>query len=373
MRNIWFQCALVASISLLGACGGSDSGSVTLTGDTTVTPLTCIHGNGLDIPAAGKLYHGVFPGDDESIDAAAEDEITFSTLQSYESSVGHKAAWVYFSYNWYKNRIFPATTAQWIKAHGAIPFIRLMLRNSDEQDIAEPLFTLDNIISGAFDDDLKAWGKAAVEYKSPLIVEWGTEMNGNWFSWNAEWNGGAVIGTEKFISAYRHIFTTICAEGASNITWVFHLNGQDVPEASWNSFENYYPGDSYVDWIGLSVYGAQGPTDDEWPIFRDIMDIFYPRMTTMAPEKPVFVMEFGVTKGNQLGDPAVWANDALSDLIGGRWPNVKGFSWWNEAWQNDSNPANDTTLRVQDMPGVAQVFNTQLSNPSVLTSPMTTQ
>ena len=29
----------------------------------------------------------------------------------------------------------------------------------------------------------------------------------------------------------------------------------DQPEAKWNRFENYYPGDNYCDWVALSAYG----------------------------------------------------------------------------------------------------------------------
>jgi hypothetical protein len=35
---------------------------------------------------------------------------------------------------------------------------------------------------------------------------------------------------------------------------------------------------------------------------------------------------------------------------------VIGFAWWNAAWQNDANPLNDTSMRVQDNPALAAVF-----------------
>ena len=33
--------------------------------------------------------------------------------------------------------------------------------------------------------------------------------------------------------------------------------------SDWNKFENYYPGDEWIDWVGASVYGRQLPSDPE--------------------------------------------------------------------------------------------------------------
>ena len=52
-----------------------------------------------------------------------------------------------------------------------------------------------------------------------------------------------------------------CAKAeADNILWVFHVNYNDWPNESWNRFENYYPGDDYIDWLAVSIYGAQQPS-----------------------------------------------------------------------------------------------------------------
>jgi hypothetical protein len=50
----------------------------------------------------------------------------------------------------------------------------------------------------------------------------------------------------------------------------------------------------------------------------------------------------------------------VSDLLSKRWKNVVGFAWWNERWQNDTNPSwdlkIDTDMRVQDSPDLKAVF-----------------
>jgi len=303
-------------------------------------------------PPAGKLYHGVYPGGI----TGEEDDIAPADLSSYQATVHKTAAWVYFSDNWYRSRSFPLATATWIRDAGSVPFIRLMLLDSAARK-PNKRFTLAHVLRGDFDADFHTWGRAAQAFGTPLIVEFGTEVNGSWFPWNGKWNGGKK-GPSRFREAYRHIVDLILGEGATNVTWVFHVNGDDDPARPWNRFENYYPGDAYVDWVAVSAYGAQEPTEDWCGSFRDSMDAAYPRLVAMAPSKPLIVAEFGVTSRNRLCDQADWASAALSDLISLRWPKVIGFSWWNEQWENDNRPAHDTDMRVQDNPRLADAFRT---------------
>jgi Glycosyl hydrolase family 26 len=315
----------------------------------------------LETPPAGSYYHGVYPGGK----TGEEDDITLKDVRFYQDTVGHKVAWVYFSNNWFHSRAFPIQTASWIRKDGAVPFIRLMLRSSADTDVAESEYTLQAILAGNFDNDLKAWGQAARDFKTPLIVEWGTEMNGQWFSWNGFWNGKQE-GTKLFRDAYRHIVQTI---DAANITWVFHINSDDDPETTWNAFENYYPGDDVVDWLAVSAYSAQSPQDDYWTNFVEQMDLIMPRLTKLA-DKPIMVLEFGATHNNPLGQSSEWADEALGAMLSGHWPKLKGFSWWNETWQNDNNPAHDTDMRVQSNKALADVFRKHLASNKVIDRPI---
>ncbi len=306
-------------------------------------------------PPKGAFLHGVYPGGK----TGQEDDITPADVDAYEQAAGQKVSWVYFSNNWYSDRRFPQKTARWIRARGAVPFIRLMLRSDDEQDHAEPLFTPAAIAAGRFDRDLARWGQAAAKFATPLLVEYGTEVNGQWFGWNGIWNGRAQ-GAADFRAAYRHIIDVMRANGADNITWVFHVSAEDDPQESWNRMENYYPGDDYIDWLAVSVYSLQSPQENGRTDFRRTMDRVMRRFRAMAPDKPVIVAEFGTDIHNRHENAARWAGRALADMLSGRWPALIGFSWWNERWENDGIAAHDTDMRVQDDPALAQVFRDAL-------------
>jgi hypothetical protein len=327
------------------------------------------------VPTPGQFYQGVYPGDITILNRAAG----LAELHDYEQAAGKSVAWVYFSSEWGKNRKFPLATADMVRQIGKLPFIRLMLRTNMEHDHPDPVFTLQRIIQGDFDQDLREWARGARQFGGPLLVEYGTEVNGDWFPWNSSWNTGIATdggilslstGAARFKEAYRHIINISRQEGANNISWVFHVNSEDYPDVPWNRLEDYYPGDNWIDWIGVSVYGAQKPLDQECKSFQQLMGGAYPRISSLSASKPLVLLEFGVTSGNPLCNQADWARAALSDLTALRWPRLTGFSWWNETWQNDNDPYHDTDFRVQDNPALEAVFHNYVgANNKVLGSP----
>jgi hypothetical protein len=308
-------------------------------------------------PPAGKLYQGLYfdepaPGRDPSEHDVKSDDVT-----RFEQTLATKTAWVFFSNNWFESRKFPRATCDWIRGLGKIPYVRLMLRSDAEQDRAEKTFTLANILAGKFDDDLKAWARDAKEFGSPLLVEWGTEPNGKWFSWNGKWNGGAKDGPARYVAAYRHIVDLMGAEGITNLQWVWHVNWLDQPEAKWNRFENYYPGENYCDWVAFSAYGPLTPRAvDGTESFRFKMATAYPRLIKIAPGKPIVIAEFGCVLHHPKVDASIWARDALEDLFSGRWPAVIGFCWWNESWENDDVHGHNTDMNILHDAGLTKVF-----------------
>lgn len=309
-------------------------------------------------PSAGKFYHGLYwggVGTDEH--DPTEHDVTPADVSRYEEAVGKKTAWIYFSDNWFESRKFPAGMCGWIRDIGKVPYIRLMFRSDVDQNRAEKVFTLQKIIAGQFDDDLRAWARDARSFGGPILIEWGTEPNGDWFSWNGRWNGGAGEGPSRYIAAYRHIVDLMRNEGVRNLQWVWHVNWFDEPEQKWNALENYFPGANYCDWVALSAYGPTTPTmGDGTESLRFKLDKAYPRVTKIAPNKPFIVAEFGCDLHNRHVDVARWTKEALDDLFSNRWPAVIGFCWWNEGWQNDDVKKHDTDMIILHDERLTNVF-----------------
>lgn len=318
----------------------------------------------VDLPPPNKLYHGFYwDGVGTDKHDPTEHDVTPEDVARYEQAIGKKTAWIYFSDNWFESPKFPATMCGWIRDLGKIPYVRLMLRSDVDQKHAEKIFSLQKIIAGEFDVDLREWARDAKNFGSPILIEWGTEPNGKWFSWNGSWNGGAGEGPRRYIAAYRHIVDLMRAEGADNLQWVWHVNWFDEPERKWNAFENYFPGENYCDWVALSAYGPITPmTRDGTESLRFKLRKVYPRLIKLAPGKPIIIAEFGCDLHNRRVNVARWAKSALEDLFSNRWPAIVGFCWWNEGWQNDNRKEHDTDMIILHDVDLTHVFRDEFAH-----------
>lgn len=287
-------------------------------------------------PPGGAIYHAAYPEF-----RGSEDHVQTRYVRRFERLAGRRLAWAYFSNNWIKGIRFPASAVARIRAAGTTPFIRLMARSGFKESGGDRRYTLQRIIDGEFDSQLAAWGQAAAAQQLPLLAEFGTEVNGFWFPWNGRWNGGGATagygdpaladGPERFRDAYRHIHDVITAAGADNITWFFHVNAGSFPNTPWNTIASYYPGDSYVDWIGVSDYGPLTLDERFGKSFAQVMDRAYPRLAALSPTDPIAVLEYGARQGRP---KARWVGRAIGSVASGRWPRVKALSYWHERWRN---------------------------------------
>ncbi len=348
-----------------------DATEIDVSPEMTPAPAPWLTGKSIPLPPENYLYHGVFPSGGET------DVVTLRSLREYEETVGKQAAWVYFSHFWHETKEFPTETAIWIREERSVPFIRLMLQSSFRFRGSETVYTLDNILAGQFDGDLRAWCENARDFGTPIIAEYGTEVNSDSFAWSGIYNGGGKTngygdpnlpdGPERFQDTYRRIIQICRNAGADNITWVFHADAKSYPNEKWNAFENFYPGDEWIDWLGFSAYGTHTPFSSYYSSFRTTIEATYPRMTKMAPSKPIIVTEFGTAKNNPYVDQVEWTREALEIITSMQYKSLIGFTWWNEAWQNDGNPQNNTTMRVQDNPELITLFQELVGgNPTIL-------
>ncbi len=314
-------------------------------------------------PPSGKLYQGFYWGGvGTDTHDPTEHDVTEADVVRYEQAVGAKISWVFFSNNWFESREFPRGTCDWIHRLGKIPYIRLMLRSDVDQKHAEKTFTLDRIVRGDFDGDLRNWALGAKEFGSPLLIEWGTEPNGDWFAWNGKWHGRGAGGPALFVTAYRHIVDVMRSAGGANLTWVWHVNWDDQPETKWNRLENYYPGGVYCDWLAVSAYGPTTPTTgDGGESLAYKLDQVMPRLRKLAPDKPIILAEFGCDLHNREANASGWASAALTEIFSGKWPELAGFCWWNEGWQNDDHKKHDSDLIILHDPKLTNVFRQSLA------------
>jgi tetratricopeptide (TPR) repeat protein len=145
---------------------------------------------------------------------------------------------------------FPADRARSAQREGRTIFLKLepwSFGGTDDQS-----FSLQSIVDGQHDTMLRRFAREIRDFGYPVMLSFGHEMNADWYPW------GNVAGNtpELYAAAFRHVHDVI-EDIACNVNWVWNPNVSDPGVAS---MQRYYPGDAYVDWVGLDAYQFAGST-----------------------------------------------------------------------------------------------------------------
>jgi beta-mannanase len=148
------------------------------------------------------------------------------------------------------------------------------------RDDGDRLFS--DIRSGGFDRQIEAVCSAVAAYPAASWIRWGHEMEQP--SERYPWARGDASG---YIGAYRY-FVDACRKVAPRARFVWSPKGE-------HQLADYYPGDDYVDLIGLSVWGLESLDWNQYHKPRSFADTFndkYRRVEKFG--KPVIIAELGV-------------------------------------------------------------------------------
>ena len=303
-----------------------------------------------------------------------EDAVTLEAILNFDQLVGRQQAIVAMSSYWGR-QIFPVSELKIITAYGAVPLIYWSPWDAPFEERRGPdRFSLVNILAGQWDAYIDMWAREAKAFHEPLLVAFGIEMNGNWFPWSGWFYGNGKVfpntdpplyeGPELYKKAYRYVVDRVRAQGVKNIDWVFHVNNASMPNEPWNRMANYYPGDNYVDWLGLSAYGKLFP-GPWWIRFEDLTPSFA-EVCDLHPTKPFILAEWGIGEFPKNGNKAEWLNSAFKRL-GTEFPRLKAAVFWHERWQNDD--LSYSNLRVNSSTEALEAYRNGIAAPFWLSRP----
>lgn len=177
--------------------------------------------------------------------------------------------------------------------------------------------------------------------KTPIFLRIGAEMN--------VWSNRCE--PEVFITAYRTV-----AESARRLAPELALVWSPNYVSEWNvDVTAYYPGDEYVDWVGLSVYMGRyfqnryyeendrtdeilfkaGRASDPVFLVKQIVEEYGDR-------KPIMVAEGGASHYNEVlgADSTAWAMNKVREFYGYLpmvYPQIKLISYFNNKIAGESN------------------------------------
>jgi hypothetical protein len=220
---------------------------------------------------------------------------------------------------------FAASFAQTLHGHGVIPCVQI-----------DPTYaSVSAIAAGAYDGYLRSYADSVREFGHAVVIGFGHEMNAPWYPW-----GAGHVQPSTFVAAWRHIVTTFRGQGADNVTWLWTVN-QDRsgtgPVALW------WPGPSYVSWVGIDGYYFRR-SDTFATVFGRTID-----QVRAFSDKPVLLSETAV--GPNVGQFA-----KIGDLFDGMHQNrVLGLVWfdkdqrggiYHQDWRIEGNTAAENAFRL---------------------------
>jgi mannan endo-1,4-beta-mannosidase len=185
--------------------------------------------------------------------------------------------------------------------------------------------SLAGIADGKYDSYLRSYAASVKAFGRRIVLSFGHEMNGNWYSW-----GDQRTPPKVFVAAWRHIVNVFRALGVTNVIWLWTVNVLNtsnftpIPDPS-----PWWPGRSYVSWVGIDGYYYNSSFA--------FASLFGPTIVAVRhlTSDPILIAETGAaSSAGQLSK--------INDLFDGvRTYGLLGFIWFDEntqghAWRINS-------------------------------------
>ena len=218
-----------------------------------------------------------------------------------------------------------------------------------ERQWGDPGYYLDQILNGDYDGNIGAMATACKTFGKPTFIRFGYEFDG--------WHN--AYPPDKYIAAYRYFVDKMRTFGVDNVAYVWHSWGvgayygkddfpNDYPPLTGGQTvtqELWYPGDDYVDWVALSVFGIGWGDLSTNGVVQFLLDF------ARTHEKPVMIAEAAAIKTYGGPDPdwvipnTNWF-ERVFDLCNSA-DVVKAFTYINVDWTGDNPSSNWGDTRIQ--------------------------
>ncbi|MBI2120292.1 MAG: hypothetical protein HYT94_01555 [Parcubacteria group bacterium] len=241
-------------------------------------------------------------------------------ILALEQTLGKSPDMIAVFIHWGNENGFPFYLVHTIKDRGKTLVIFWEATDYAAGGAEQPRFSYDAILRGDWDEYMRSFAADAKAYGAPVILIPFSEANGDWFPWSGTRNGNTP---EKAILAYRHVHDMFT--NAENVKFGWAPNNDSFPERPENSIEKYYPGDTYVDYVGVNGFNFGDP----WQTFDEMFRA--PLALLATYNKPIYIFSFASAAG--VNKP-VWVTETFTKDIF-KYPKVEGWIWFNENKERD--------------------------------------
>lgn len=174
--------------------------------------------------------------------------------------------------------------------------------------------------NGLYDDVIRKYSDWVKSINRPVFLRIGYEFDGP----------HNELEPDEYVRAYKHVVDLMRAEGVENVAFVWHSYA--APPYKEYPISEWYPGDEYVDWVGLSVFGQIYLKADHQTYGNTVLEF------AKNHHKPVMYAESSPVNGIEPINLDSWNQWFVNFFSLSYSKNIKAISFINADWEQYSFP-----------------------------------
>ncbi len=241
-----------------------------------------------------------------------------SALDEYASMVGRKPD-IFLVFRNMSGPLLYSSEISNLRARGETPMVTLEPYTSDG------VASLSDIVAGKYDSYFRKEADAVRGLGMTVMIRFAHEMN----LLSSDWGPGKAGNSgSTYAEAWRHIVTVFRQEDAANVEWVWAPN----VDYGGRPFNQFFPGDEWVDYIGLDGYNWGTSGSESFASFSKIFASSYTTITQLS-SKPLIVTETAASEAG--GSKAAWIEETFLETIPQEMPRISAVIWFSENKERD--------------------------------------
>lgn len=277
--------------------------------------------------------------------------VTPQKMVRMQTETGIHPQLIVFYLQWSKNpanalQAAITTSLDTIWNEGAVPC--LTWEPMTQSDQTEKMIPYGAILSGQYDAYILSLAATVKAWKKPMMIRLAQEMNIERYPWGTNKEEFGPHSAEIYIKLFRYVVDLFKTQHVENVFWVFCPNVDSIPNTEWNAARNYYPGDQYIDILGMDGYNwnidakLAASRHQTWTVpwrsFKEIFQPLYRELKAINPSKPIIVFETAAVEREGASQKILWIQEAMQTAQA--W-GLKGIVWFQvnkeEDWRINQN------------------------------------
>ena len=264
----------------------------------------------------------------------------FSVVDAYEDALNYEFS-VLSTYSGFSNQSLMMLDHRLWSSWEAGKVLQLSL----QPDSAKNGNIMYEILQGMWDDVLDVYIQKIQDFGHPVMIRLMNEMNGDWCEYSGvRYSNDPLIYKE----VYRYIYRRFEQADVDNVLWIWNPNNISYPTVDWNHTLMYYPGDEFVDIVGLTAFNTGTYYEsfgEKWQDFTTLYQDLYAQYCVWFDHPLMFT---GFSCAEKGGDKWAWTEDMFQKI--GQYDRAKVLVWWDHVDYDPKDPtkiARDYRIRGQ--------------------------